>query len=259
MVYLIIGRRKRGKTTLAVYMLRKGAPPSRLIFDPRGMVPVGPGAMRVTSISDFTQHGFPLLVQGDIDELIFSPQQDDLTRPFEVFSAAVKQWIMESPTRRLGVLIDELSFVDESRRDPAVLRRALRSCEPEIVDVYITCHRPSDVPTNTRSIADRWLLFQVTQEHDLDVIRRRCRAEVVEQVQSLSGRSFLLYRDTRSVNPATGVEEDEYTLYPERLNEHGQTTWYVPLMQAGERGTYADRLADVDAAKKPVDARKLFD
>jgi hypothetical protein len=177
-----------------------------------------------------------------------------------MFSSELKRWTIDNPTRPVAVVIDELGFIDASRREPATLKRALRSCEPELFDVFITCHRPSDVPTSTRSIADYWALFQVTQEHDLDVVRERCKKEVAERVQLLTGRSFILYRDTRTVDPATQREQPEWELYPERMNAEGKTPWYVPLT-ALEQRAYRDRFDDLERTgpRNPLDGRLPID
>lgn len=244
MIWLIIGRRTRGKTTLAYYMARKAA--ARLIFDPRGMIGgTGPRTLRVERVIDLRDKAVPALQDGELDEVIYAPQDDDLTRPFLVFAEMLKMWIIETPRRPLAVLIDELSFVEQSRRDPAVLRRVLRSCDPAIFDVFITCHRPADIPTNTRGIADYWVLFHCTQEHDLEVIRDRCNAATAAQVQNLKGRSFVVWDDAKST----------IQTFP----ESGQSAWHVPLRAGSEQprseGQSSANLSGLE--QKPVDTGKL--
>lgn len=249
MVYLLIGRRKRGKTTLGRYMVLKS--PKRLIFDPRKMVPCGDDAVRVYLPSALHDIAVPLLEAGEINEVIYSPDSDDLAGPFDAFSQELKRWTTEHPAAPLGVLIDELGWIENSRRDPPALRRALRNCEPEIFEVFITCHRPSDIPTNTRSIADRWVLFHTVQEHDVEVIRERCNDTTAQLVQSLTGRAFVVYDDV------TGT----VTQYPELP---GVSPWYVPLLTPAERAGYVEPLEPlggraVTQPKSFVDSRLPLD
>jgi hypothetical protein len=239
MVYPIIGRRKRGKTTLARYMVSKSA--RRLVFDPRKTIPVGPDAVRVYLPSALHDVAMPLLEAGEIAEVVYTPDSDDLGGPFDAFACELKRWTTEHPAEPLGVLIDELGWIESARRDPPALRRALRNCEPELVDVFITCHRPSDIPTNTRSIADRWVLFHCAQEHDLDVIRERCSDATAQLASTLTGRAFLVYDDA----------DHTVTLFPETQ----PSVWHVPLLSATERAQYAEPLSSV--ASRPVELRRV--
>lgn len=247
MIYLIVGRRKRGKTTLALYMTRKESI-RRLIFDSRNMIPACPGQRRVRTVTDLTEQAMPMLADGEIQEVIYSPADHELRRPFAVFAQEINRWTDEHPTQPLNVLIDELGFIEEGHRDPAALRRALRNCEPEIVNVFITCHRPMDVPVNTRSIADYWALFHCVQEHDIDVVQKRCGNKIAAQVQQLTARSFVLFDD---------AEPEKSREYPDRPGPDGKNPWYVPLRSAVERGSTGHSLGSLE--HKRIDAGKLFE
>lgn len=240
MVYLLIGRRKRGKTTLAYYMVRKSE--RRIIFDPRGMVPDSGRSLRVFTARDFTERAVPALEDREIDQVVYVPTTDDLSAPLVTFSNELKRWVTDHPIEPLGVMIDELGWIETAQaRDPKSLRRALRDCEPELLNVFITCHRPSDVPVNTRSIADYWALFHCVQEHDLDVIRERCNNTVATVVQTLEARAFVLYDDA----------EGNHKLYPDG------SSWYVPLRRGNERRGVSGPLDDISGqdVRKPLDAR----
>lgn len=247
MIYLIVGRRKRGKTTLGLYMTRKDSR-ARLIFDSRNMIPPCPKQLRVRHSTDLIEQALPALADGELEEVIFSPADHELRRPFAIFAQEMNRWTDEHPTQPLNVLIDELGFIEEGHRDPAALRRALRNCEPEIVNVFITCHRPMDVPVNTRSIADYWALFHCVQEHDIEVVQRRCGNRIAAQVQQLTARSFVLFDD---------AEPEKSREYPDRPGPDGKNPWYVPLRSAVERGPAPDRLSSLE--QKSVDAGKLWE
>lgn len=251
MIYLIVGRRKRGKTTLGVYMTRKECN-RRLIFDSRNMVPACPGQMRVRSATDLIEQAMPMLADGELQEVVYAPADHELDRPFRVFAGELSRWTDEHPNVPLNVLIDELGFIEDGRRDPPVFRRALRNCEPEIVNVFITCHRPNDIPVNTRSIADFWCLFHCVQEHDIEVIQKRCGPAIVAQVQKLTARSFVKFDD---------AEPEKSQEYPDRPGPDGKNPWYVPLRTASERGMHTDRFGGLEGVplKKQIDGTKLFD
>jgi len=189
MIHLVIGRRKRGKTTLAYYMARNC--PQRVIFDPRGMIRAAPEARVVTTMRGF-QEGFRALSAAELTELVYTPADDSFPSAFRYFCACVKTWIVADSHRPLAVMIDELAFVNPT--EPALLWM-LRCSEPDVFHIFVTCHRPKDVPTDMRAIADRWFLFQCRQEHDLEVIEDRCSAAVAAAITRLEEREFVLWDD----------------------------------------------------------------
>lgn len=238
MVYLIIGRRKRGKTTLGRYMVNQS--PRRAVFDPRKVIPVGPEGVRVTTALALHDVAFPALEAGEVTEVLYTPDSDDLAGPLNTFACELKRWTVEHPSAPLGVLIDELGWIEAARRDPPALRRALRNCEPEIFDVFITCHRPTDVPVNTRAIADSWIVFHCVQEHDLDVIRERCNEQVAQLVAQLDGRAFIVYDD--ALGTVTRYREQPGVV----------SAWYVPLLSSAERARVEPLTAIDGATVEPV-------
>ena len=192
MIRLIIGRRQRGKTTLAYYMAAKC--PQRVIFDPRGMIRAKPDTGVATTMRTF-KTGFEQLQAGELRELIYTPSDDNFQKAFQYFCRCIKTWIVAEPNRPLAVVIDELAFVNPN--EPAFLWM-LRCSEPKVFHIFVTCHRPKDVSTDMRAIADQWFLFQCRQEHDLSVIEDRCSAGVANAVQRLEGREFILWDDDKA-------------------------------------------------------------
>lgn len=192
MIHLVIGRRQRGKTTLAYYMASKCG--QRVIFDPRGMIRAVADAVIATNMRAF-KAGFERLQAGEIRELIYTPSDDNFQKAFSYFCRCVKAFIVAEPGRPLGVVIDELAFVNPS--EPAFLWM-LRCSDPRVFHIFVTCHRPKDVSTDMRAIADRWLLFQCRQEHDLAVIEDRCSLAVRNAVQRVEGREFVMWDDDKA-------------------------------------------------------------
>jgi hypothetical protein len=192
MIVLCIGRRERGKTTLAYYQASKV---KRLfVFDPRGMIQ-RPGSARVKRAAELRDVAFPALMDNEIREVIYQPQEDDIQAAFATFSRLAKRWITELPDEPLAVMVDEISFVNLN--EPA-FQWVLKCCASDRVHIFLTCHRPADVPVNVRSIADRWCLFQCRQEHDMTVIEERCSPEVAQAVRRVEGHQFVMWDDAKA-------------------------------------------------------------
>lgn len=215
MLYLDLGRRELGKTTLAVFMAQRV--PFRIILDPRGMVSTDIGR-RVRTREELTV-AIDAMIEQECHEIIVTPLRD-IPGMFEQVCAYVYAWSQDFPvkSRALAFVIDEARIVNNARRPgdrtaahvletsdafDAVLRLTPR----ELIHTIVTAHRPADIPTDIRAIADQWLLFRATQEHDLKVIRERTNEAVVSHVMQLQPHQFVKWNDATSTwqiyaNPA---------------------------------------------------------
>ena len=192
MIYLILGRREQGKTTLGLWMLRRGQA-ARAIFDPRGLIAPMAGGTRIETIDDIPI-GFAALSGRSITELIYTPEFD--VRPaFEIFAGELAAWVRDDRTRALRVLVDEAGFAP---LDTSEFLWLLRCSRRDRVDVVITAHRPADIPTDVRAIVDHWLIFPMRQEHDLRVITERCGSPVAQRVSELPDHWCVHWDDSRS-------------------------------------------------------------
>lgn len=210
MTYLFLGRRTRGKTTLAYYMAAKL--PRRVLFDPRGMIR-RPGAVVVRSIPHF-ESAMDALSDGDISEVVYSPIEPIKSVAWPAFTREVKNWVIANPHKSIAIMVDELSFVTKpGERQDESFEWVMKTCDSRKVFFFLTCHRPNDVPVDIRAIADYWCIFHATQEHDLDVIRERCTAQTAALVQRLHGSEFVIWDD------GAGTMR-EY---------RDPTAWYLPL------------------------------
>jgi hypothetical protein len=227
MIHLIIGRREQGKTTLALYMALKVK--QLLAFDPRGLME-RPNALRVRTAGALESKGVPALLDDEITECIYTPSEDDIQRAFMRFCNQVKWWVANHPKRPLAVLVDEVSFVNLN--EPA-FQWVLRCSKREVMQIFLTCHRPADIPTAVRAIADFWCLFQCRQEHDLGVIEERCSKTVVAAVGRLNAREFIMWDDERAQS--------------KRFSD--AQAWFVPLQisPGAQTPRPADPLADIAA------------
>lgn len=191
MIRLIIGRKGQGKTTLAYHMARKYS--ALAVFDPRGLVR-RPGAAIARTV-DGCSAGFDALAAGDVRELVYTPA-DPFRASFPHFAGELRRWIAEDRGRELAVLVDELSFVTLTDDD---FDHVMKACDETRQHFFLTCHRPADVPTSVRALADYWWLFAIHQEHDLAVIAERCSPAAAAAARELTGRTVI------SWNHLTGV------------------------------------------------------
>lgn len=182
MIYLNLGRREVGKTTLACYLVSKS--PTRIVFDPRGLYPSAQRARTTEDVANWFRD--PLLGQ-----LVITPD-DDVQSCFDITCAYVKSWL-RSGRSDIGFLVDELRFIKNV--DGPDLNWILRCATRNSVVVVMTAHRPSDVPPDIRAISDMWCVFQMTQEHDLKVVTERCSPQVAALVARLRPRQFVAWND----------------------------------------------------------------
>lgn len=190
MIYLTLGRREQGKTTLNLWMLRRGSA-ARAIFDPRGLI--GPfGGERIVRVDDVAL-AFVALDRRELVEVVYTPAED-VALAFHVFARELADWVRRDRARPLRVLIDEAGFVPLASPEFLWL---LRCSQRDRVDVFITAHRPVDIPTDVRAIADHWLMFPMRQEHDLRVVSERCGSAIAARVEGLAPHQAVWWDDSR--------------------------------------------------------------
>ena len=206
MTYLIIGRRERGKTTLAYHMARKVR--KRVVIDARRLiqrVDVEVVHSHHTLLADLKD-----LASDDLlNEIVYQPNTEDLDEAFNDWTRVLRSFVIAHPDVPLAIVVDEASFYELHR--PGF--QWLVKCTPrERVHIFITAHRPSDIPTSVRAIADHWCIFATRQEHDLKVIRERTGSVRVEaEIGRLRDRAWLHWDDSRGVSRVVDSPADWYT------------------------------------------------
>jgi hypothetical protein len=184
MISLCIGRRTRGKSTLAYAIALQSD--TRVIFDPRRQFG--------TTDDIIFEPGFLYESMSDRSEIIVQPHEE-ISVIFERVCFEIYDWIDDNQTEVLAFLVDEVRFLDTPGKSYPNFEKVLRFCDPEKVNVILTCHRPVDISVDIRAIADFWCMFQTTQEHDLSIIYQRCGQECANAVRDLRGKEFILWND----------------------------------------------------------------
>jgi len=190
MITVIIGFTGQGKSTLAAYLARKSD--TRIFFDPRSQFHT------TSDILPDSSEIYELL--NDRYEIIVQPGRGkDVSESFDDACAEIANWIEDNPQERICVVVDEARLVGLDSKSVSLnfdwIVRSAREGSP--IDVIITCHRPVDVSTNIRAIANRIVLFRVMLPGDLDVIEEQCGPEVKEQVKGLLDRQFVTWNNSR--------------------------------------------------------------
>ena len=191
MIYVIIGRREKGKTTLADKMIKNF--PMRFVIDARRMIDQhDPSIIYENYIEGATNAMYEAIESnGQFSEVVYQPHEDDLPGVFVNWTHTIKSIAIEFPDLRFAVLIDEASFFDLNEG----AFQWLAKCTPrDNVHIFITAHRPTDIPPKIRSIADHWLVFHITEQSDLDRIAEKS-PEAAEHVSNLRDRSFVWWDD----------------------------------------------------------------
>jgi hypothetical protein len=184
-ISLVIGRREQGKTTLAYWLARQRS--TRVIFDPRAMF---------HTTSDVLPSGFALFeLLDDREEVIVQPQEN-VVAAFDETTTAIRDWILQNPDEPFALLVDEARFVETTEKISPSFDWILRLGPRKTLDTILTAHRPVDISTDIRAIADYWFIFQTTQEHDLKVITERCGGEVADMVSTLEPFQLVVWNDS---------------------------------------------------------------
>lgn len=185
MIYLNLGRREQGKTTLARYLASKM--PRRVYLDPRGMIPSS--APVGTTGDDWWS-----FLDGVIPEMVCRPA-GDLQTFVDRAGFLTADFIQRSPkaeTASFAIVIDEAGLVDLAEWD-WVFRCASR----ERIHLILTAHRPVDISTRIRAIADYWCVFRTVQSNDLERLEERCGENFTDHARVLEPKCFLLWDDTK--------------------------------------------------------------
>lgn len=232
MIYLALGRREQGKTTLAYYIVSRL--PRRMIFDPRGMVNTDKSDV-FTDGGRLFQEGMDAFDHHEITEVVLTPR-GNVESAFAVFCREAANYVRRNPDSHVGILIDEIRFVDLVNED---LDWILRCAPVDNVHIVFTGHRPKDVPTDIRAIADRWLLFSFTLPRDVQIIDEQCSPRVAADVQRLGPRQFVTWDDRTG---AASYHRDPQVWFVQTKQKRAVSSANIEVMPAGDPGVDKGRL-----------------
>jgi hypothetical protein len=175
---LIMGKRLRGKTTLALYLARKLGL-TICVFDINRQFDF-PAAL-VADRNDLEAR----LYEG-ADFIVFRPGLD-IDAGFEEFAQGISSW------RDLTILVDESSRLQGGNSLHPWLDEIIRRGR----DIHLlqTIHRPSDAANICRVLASDWYIFKTRQAASLACVADQCGGEVAEIVASLGEREYVHWND----------------------------------------------------------------
>lgn len=227
MIHLAIGRRENGKSTLAWY-LALGCR-SALVFDPRGII--GAPESRVRSADELNK-AMAELWSGARPTVTFTPD-DDIEEGFELFAKVARRWVERDPRRELAIFVDEAGFLP--RMDRCVSFMWVCRCSArDAAHIILTAHRPRDIPTSVRAIADYWLVFQTRQEHDLRVLEERIDEVALRRISQLEPRQFVMWDEGRA-DAAAYLDPSEWFVSLEEEARPGSAPMGAGLPAAKDR------------------------
>lgn len=206
MIYLVFGRMRQGKSTLALFIARRC--PTRVIYDPRNQF-----HSSTTVIRDVDEN--LALALDEKPEIIIKPGLEG-EEQLETVSQMVLDWTEDNPDEKICFLVDEANMVGLDSRPQEKFPHfnwLLRSAGEDRINVVITSHRSVEVHPAIRSIANFVCMFRTTHPPDLKAIEDKCGYEFTEKLNTLTSEQVIIWDD----NVGT------YRLHSDR------TFWYVPL------------------------------
>src|SRR5689334_4322533 len=144
MIFLDLGKRETGKTTLADYLVQ--ASPVRVKFDPRGLLPTAHRA----EDRDQLKAAFDALYATRAGEIVVTPRRD-VNVLFASCAREVSAYLTSEHPAHVGWLIDEARFLDHPE-DNDDLDWVLRCVRRNQANIVLTAHRPVDIATDIRAI-----------------------------------------------------------------------------------------------------------
>lgn len=190
MITVIIGFTGQGKSTLALSIAQRCV--TRIIIDPRKQF------QTTSDVVPDEQDVYDLL--DDRYEVIVQPGRGAAVEEvFDRVCGQIADWIEDNPQERICVICDEGRLLGLESKGVSLnfdwIIRSAREGSP--IDVIITCHRPVDVSTNIRAIANRLIYFPVMLPSDLVLIEDQCGPACTNEVKTLLDKQFVTWNNSR--------------------------------------------------------------
>lgn len=171
MLAVVIGRRRQGKSTLALSLATSNQR-TVIVFDPNnqyGALPV------IESLPDWMAESTPQ----SIGRIVPIDPLADWEALAEELDGGGWKW------GEYTLILDECSMLMGTNKVNPALERYART-SPKDVDVILTTHRTVDVHTLFRALSTDWFIFQQHLDRDLEVIADNFGADVAEASKTLA-------------------------------------------------------------------------
>jgi len=192
MIKTVLGRKRHGKTTLLIKLLRERAKPALVVSFDTFMVAEFPSGQRFTRARALLNH---LVEAGGVDvsrPLILSilGNQEEAEAEFNLFC---KICIAH---QNIIAIIDEIDIFDSANSQDGEFYKMIHYQGHEfggLLDLVTASRKPSRISRDLRGQTDEFFLFKMTDSRDLAYIEEDISAGIVEQVRHLPKYSYLKY------------------------------------------------------------------
>lgn len=171
MLGVVIGRRRQGKSTLALALALERRK-TVLIFDPNDQY------RNIDQITDL-EGWLDGSTDRSIGRIVPAPPIDE---HWQQIAATIDGGKWEWSDYVL--ILDEASMLMSPQSMDDMLERYVRTA-PRDIDVIVTTHRPRDIHPLMRALATDWFVFQTQIALDVDVIRKNFGDDLAAVVQRL--------------------------------------------------------------------------
>lgn len=174
MLAVIIGRRRQGKSTLALALARAKAQ-STIIFDPNDQFQNIEKLESVEALPQWLENSGP-------DSIIRLVPQPPVEETWQALADILDggEWAWADYT----LILDECSMLMQPQSLDEKLERFARTC-PNDVHLVLTTHRPRDVHPLFRALATDWFVFQSTIDLDQRVLKDNFGPQLADAVRGL--------------------------------------------------------------------------
>ncbi len=179
MIRTILGRRRHGKTTLLIKLLKERGRPAIVVSFDKFMREIFAPERRFTSSRELLDH---IVEAGGVD--INKPLLVSIFDPAE-FTLVCKIVIAH---QNLLLMIDEADMFDSANSQDPEFRKIIHYGAHEFggqTDFVVVARRPQDLSRDVRSQTDEFFLFRMTDNLELDYLAKNLGSDLPELVRSL--------------------------------------------------------------------------
>ena len=225
MIRVILGRRRHGKSTLMMKLLRERGRPAIVVSFDKKIKKQFPADRRFTSPRALLRY---IIKNGGVD----------INRPLLISLGDEEQPFMELcqiviTHKNLLFIVDEADMYDSADSPHPLLKKIVNYGAHEQGgegDLTVIARRPQDLSRTVRSQADEFYLFRMMDDRELDYIKKNVNANLVDRVRALRKFEYIFW-DTDEV-----IELRKVTL-PSGGSRADRQETDLPSAAAGARPT----------------------